>query len=265
MITNLSLLSRILHRLSQKKPNKIIGMTLVIYLLYVIIERKYIMVSPWKTIRRNSHAVNVITMVNSHDKNNNTNIVIEYWPWPKVTEGFTCIITHSYHNDPIWGRDSNYPHFTMENRELGLNREWKTFLMWTTIPELLTSKQYCILGSMVCRHCEVEYMFSHRNSIKVNNNYSMCNRKLNRISIGDLNGRSMIRNGSHPPLNMTIWNMRFENLSSFESDLEGKEGLASRNLSSIVFFLLILTGWYSGSFFSFWTQNVRLPVNLNKK
>lgn len=49
-------------------------MTPVIYLLSVIIERKYIMESPWKTIRRNSHAINVITMINNHDDNNNNNI-----------------------------------------------------------------------------------------------------------------------------------------------------------------------------------------------
>lgn len=31
------------------------------------------MESPWKTIRRNSHAINVITMINNHDDNNNNN------------------------------------------------------------------------------------------------------------------------------------------------------------------------------------------------
>lgn len=73
-----------------KKLTKIkcIGVTLEIYFLCVIAE-KYLMVSPRKTMLRN-----IITASNNNDKaNNDTDIhlsVIEYWPWPRVTECSTC-------------------------------------------------------------------------------------------------------------------------------------------------------------------------------
>ena len=54
MNSNLPLLCRILHRLFQRtnKIIEIIVMTLVIYLVYVKIERKYVLLSRRKTIKR---------------------------------------------------------------------------------------------------------------------------------------------------------------------------------------------------------------------
>lgn len=49
-------------------------MTLVIYLVFVITERKYVMVSPRETSRRNGSAINVIITSNCYDEGNNTNI-----------------------------------------------------------------------------------------------------------------------------------------------------------------------------------------------